>query len=72
MSIFNKKKKIEVAFDPEREYPVVRSSICTGEKVAGFKDRETGRFRDVTLIRNEKELEKFKESYGLEDIKTEY
>lgn len=72
MGLFNKKKTETKTYDREREYPVVRSSICTGEKVAGFKDRETGKFRDVMLIRNDKELETFKKLYDIEEIKTEY
>lgn len=72
MGLFNKRKTKIKTYDREREYPVVRSSICTGEKVAGFKDRETGKFRDVMLIRNDKELEIFKKLYDIEEIKTEY
>ncbi len=72
MGLFNKRKTEIKTYDREREYPVVRSSICTGEKVAGFKDRETGKFRDVMLIRNDKELETFKKLYDIEEIKTEY
>ncbi len=74
MGIFrrNKKETTSYSYDPEREYPVIRSSICTGEKVAGFKDKETGKFRDVMLIRNDRELEEFKFVYGIDDVKTEY
>ncbi|MBQ8086589.1 MAG: aspartate dehydrogenase [Lachnospiraceae bacterium] len=72
MGLFNKRKTEIKTYDREREYPVVRSSICTGEKVAGFKDSETGKFRDVMLIRNDKELETFKKLYDIEEIKTEY
>ena len=72
MGLFNKRKTQIKTYDREREYPVVRSSICTGEKVAGFKDSETGKFRDVMLIRNDKELETFKKLYDIEEIKTEY
>ena len=73
MGLFGRKKeKTSDLYDTEREYPVIRSSICTGEKVAGFKDRETGKFRDVMLVRNDRELEAFKKMYGIEEIKTEY
>ena len=72
MGLFNR-KKIEVkTYDVEHEYPVIRSSICTGEKVAGFKDRDTGKFRDVMLVRSDKELEDFKQMYGIDEIRTEY
>ena len=59
-------------FDPEKEYAVVRSSICTGEKVAGFKSRTDGHFTEVMLIRSPGDLEEFKEKYGVDSLKTEY
>ena len=33
----NRKSDNDIVFDPEKQYAVIRSSICTGEKVAGFK-----------------------------------
>ena len=61
------------AYDKELLEPVVRSSICTGEKVAGFRERDTGRFREICLIRSEADLESFKEKYGIEgEIRTIY
>lgn len=59
-------------FDPVTQLAVVRSSICTGEKVAGFKDKKNGRFTEVMLIRSPKDLEAFKEKYHLDRVKTEY
>ena len=53
--------------------PVIRSSICTGEKVAGFKDKKNGTFREVMLIRDEKDLVEFRKKYGIEGpIETVY
>jgi hypothetical protein len=74
MSLFSKKNKTEpgYAYDPEREKPVIRASVCTGERAAGFKDLKTGKFREVILIREKKELEAFMREYGLEHIDTEY
>ena len=43
---------------------VIKSSICTGEQVVGFKNKEDGHFTDVMLIRNDKDLETFKEITG--------
>ena len=51
------------------EEPAIRCSICTGEQVAGFRDRRTGHFREVTLIKTPKDLETFKKDYGVEDLK---
>lgn len=72
--MFFKKKKTPLFFDRSRQIPVIHSSICTGEKTAGFKDRETGKFQDICCIRSSKDLDKFMETYGIsrEDIRTEY
>lgn len=59
-------------FDPEKQVAVIRSSICTGEKVAGFKSREDGSFTEIMLIRSPKDVQTFKETYGVETLKTEY
>lgn len=59
-------------FNPETQTAVVRSSICTGEKVAGFKDKRDGRFVEVMLIRSPQDLLDFKEKYGVASVKTEY
>lgn len=59
-------------FDPETEYAVIRSSICTGEKVAGFKRKTGGAFKEVMLIRSQKDKNEFMEIYGLDSVKTEY
>ena len=71
--MFRKKEKQE-SFDRLTEKAVIRSSICTGEKVAGFKHVQTGQFRDVMLIRNEKEKQEFLKRYGLmeQEVKTEW
>ena len=75
--IFNRyKKKIPGGslfdFDPERQKPVIRASICTGEQVAGFKDKTDGSFHEVMLIRDQKDLDSFMKTYGLEHVDKEY
>jgi len=59
-------------YDPATQRPVLRCSICTGEQVAGFKDLRTGKFTDIMLIKDEKDLLSFKEQYGVTDIKKEF
>ena len=60
-------------YDAERLQPVIRSSICTGEKTAGFLDLLTGRFTEVMLIRTPRDLDDFRAQYGIEgEIKTIY
>ena len=61
-----------VGYEPETQYAVIRSSICTGEKVAGFKDKKDGRFTEVMLIRSPEDLREFRETYNLDKVKTEY
>jgi|UPI000484D088 hypothetical protein len=58
--MFGKKKKIDpISYDRDHEQPALKTSICTGERVAGFVNVSTGRFRDYMLIRNDKELQAF-------------
>ncbi len=75
IKMFGKKKHTSarpLTFDPEKEKPVIRASICTGEQVAGFKELATGKFHEVMLIRGEKDLKAFKDRYGITEISKEY
>lgn len=67
-----KTKKQKKSYDRENYCPVLHCSICTGEQVAGFKNIHTGKFEEVTLIRNSRELDKFMEEYGINMITKEY
>lgn len=60
------------AYDLQKYLPVIRASICNGEQVAGFKDKKTGQFMEVMLIRNDKDLEEFKARYGVDKVVKEY
>lgn len=71
--LFKSQSKFETEpFNPETQYAVIRSSICTGEKVAGFKDKRDGHFTEVMLIRSPEDLQTFKETYRIDSVKTEY
>ena len=59
-------------FDPETQYAVIRSSICTGEKVAGFKNKRDGHFKEVMVIRTAADEQRFKDLYGIDGVRTEY
>jgi len=72
MSYYEKQLKEENPFDPEKETPVIRCSICTGEKIAGFKNKSDGHFSEVMLIKTYSDEEKFKKLYGIKEIKKEY
>ena len=62
--MFHKKKKV-IEYDRENQKPVIRSSICTGEKVAGFRDVNTGKFTEIMLIRDNKDMEEFLTKYDI-------
>jgi hypothetical protein len=72
--LFGKKKRSEPSFDPARQQPAVRKSICTGEMTGGYIDRETGRFHELELLRTQEELGQFCARLGVraEDVKTIY
>ena len=73
--LFGKKKKRNIAqIDRQEMYPVIRSSICNGEQVAGFKSRKDGHFVEIGLIRNREDLQEFMSDYGIkqEEIRKEY
>ena len=69
-----KKKPKPIVYDKENFKPVIRSSICTGEKVAGFKNVHTGQFIDVMCIRDNKDMDQFLIEYDvtMSEIKTEW
>lgn len=72
MSLFGRKKEKASAapsFPAEEYEPVIRCSICTGEQVACMRHRETGRLRELMLLRTEDDLDAFCRQYGLEKSK---
>ena len=68
------RKKVKKSFDRENQIPVIHSSICNGEQVAGFKDIHTGKFTEVMVIRDSKDMSEFLETYDIsaDDIKKEW
>lgn len=72
MSLF-KKKTVVLPYDKENKKPVIKSSICNGEQVAGFKDTRTGKIEEIMLIKDLSDLKKFKEMYGIDgEVEKEY
>ncbi len=66
--MFWKKRKKEIerkTFDRKLLQPVIRVSICTGEKTAGFKNMETGKFQEIMLVNSEESMQEFLETYGI-------
>lgn len=69
-----RRKKRPVAYDKTGKVPVIRTSICTGEQTAGFKDTTTGKFFEIMLLRTDADLQEFIETYSVaeSEIKREY
>lgn len=66
--MFGRRKRQAVSpYDKTGKIPVIRSSICTGEQVAGFTDIISGKFEELMLIRDEKDLAEFLSRYQVEE-----
>ena len=76
MGLFQKRKPEPALpdYDLTAFEPVIRASICTGEKVACMRDRESGKLHELMLVRTEEDLKRFCRAYGLgaKDIRTVY
>ncbi len=77
MRLFGKRRETEpetMHFDPAEYEPVIRSSICTGERVACMRERAAGKLHELMLIRTDEDLAAFCRRYGVdaEQIKTIY
>ena len=59
-------------YDENMHEAVIRCSICAGEQVAGFKNRQDGSFVGVMVIKSDDDLEYFKELYGVEKVRKVY
>lgn len=65
--MFFRKKQETRTYDRETLRPVIRSSICTGEQVAGFENLRTGAFTEVMLLRTSGDLAEFRRLYRIGD-----
>ncbi len=71
--MFKKKScNVHYDYDKETQKPILKCSICNGEKVAGFKNLQTGKFDEIMLIRSENDLQEFMERCGVSEISKEY
>ena len=66
------KPEKQLDYDRENWRPVLKCSICNGERVAGFKNIRTGEFKEESFIRSDEELEAFKRRYGISEMKKQY
>lgn len=67
MALFRKKEAEKKTYDRDTMKPALRCSICTGEQVFGFQNKTTGKFEEISLIRNTEELHRFLGMYGIEE-----
>ena len=68
MGLFRRKnaaENVNRSFDPAAQQPAMRCSICTGEKVFGLRDRVTGTFEEVGLVRDGDDLARYCAQYGI-------
>ncbi|HUM85285.1 MAG TPA: aspartate dehydrogenase [Lachnospiraceae bacterium] len=75
MSFFHKKeKRPDFPYDPEKYQPVIKASICFGEKVAGFRERSTGEIHEIMAVKTPDDMQLFLKEFGLSeaDVKTIY
>lgn len=69
-----KKRSAGVPYDKTGKVPVIRSSICTGEQTAGFRDTVSGKFEELMLIRDGRDFQEFLRRYQVdeEDVRREW
>ena len=74
MLFYKRRKPPAAGYDKAGKIPVIRSSICTGEQVAGFKDAVSGKFEELMLIRNAQDFQEFLHRYQVKEaeIKREW
>ena len=72
--MFGRRKEQAAPVERGGRVPVIRSSICTGEQVAGFKDPVSGKFQELALIRDDRDLQDFLEQYQVKesDVRREW
>lgn len=65
--------KKEETYDKYTMKPVLQCNSVTGEQMAGFKNHISGEFTGIMMIRDESDLEAFKQLYQIEeDVTKEY
>ena len=72
--LFKKKKVEKRSYDKATLKPVLKASICSQEKVAGFKEIKSGKFHEEMLITSPKDLQTFMDIFDLteEEITKEW
>ena len=74
MPLFHRRTPEKIEYDPARQRPAARVSICTGETTVGFLDRQTGAFTELCRVEGREGVADFCRRVGArpEDVKTIY
>lgn len=67
MMLFKKKKIEKKSYDKTTLKPVLKTSTCNQEKVAGFKEIKTGKFHQEMLITSPQDLKQFMSTYDIKE-----
>lgn len=60
-----RKKQVNVTpYDAGKQIPVIRASICTGEQVAGFQNKENRKFEEASWFAVRQICENFVPAIG--------
>ena len=62
----------KLTYDPAEKQPVIRCSICNGEQVAGLRDRKTGAFEEIMVLRDPEDRLLFEAMAGTDEIEKIY
>ena len=65
--LFRKRKDPVSSYDKSEKIPTIRSSICTGEQVADFKDPVSGKFEELMLVRDGRDFQEFQRRYQVKE-----
>ena len=53
---FFRKRETVTPYDRQTQLPIIKSSVCTGEKTACFQDLRTKKITEIMLIRDDRDL----------------
>ncbi|MBQ7573733.1 MAG: hypothetical protein IJT23_05685 [Clostridia bacterium] len=67
MIMFFKKKEYQTLNDDTNVF--IESSICTGEKIIGFRDGRTGTLKQAVVVRTQTDIDDFYRMHKLKNTK---
>ncbi len=71
------KRTVKIMFFKKKEYEGINgdanvfmeSSICTGEKIIGFRDEKSGTLRQAVVVRAQSDIDAFYRTHKLKNTK---